>query len=152
MAAAVATRMGVLGIRSRAIVLPVSTSDALMPTSASAAAMIPVDQDADEPMIHAQATMVMMATGEPGMMGKMVPNIATSMRMAAMTVTITSTLVVYLSERNGVLGLVFENGIGPDDAVSCILGVHSEETAEVVAALGFGVENTGVSHSHIRTG
>ena len=97
-AAAVAMRIGVLGIRSRRMVLPVRTSDALIPTKARAAAMTPVDQDADEPMIQAQAIMVMIATGEPGTMGKMVPNIATSMRMAAMMVTMTSTVAVYSSE------------------------------------------------------
>lgn len=97
-AAAVAMRIGVLGMRSRRMVLPVRTSDALMPTNARAAATTPVDQDADEPMIQAQAIMVTIATGEPGTMGKMIPNIATSMRIAAMIVMMTSTVAVYSSE------------------------------------------------------
>src|SRR5699024_6993718 len=95
-AAAVAIRMGVLGMRSRRIVRPVRTREALQPTSAKAAAMIPVAQEAVEPMIQAQAIMVMMATGEPGSMGKMIPARATNIRRAAMTVTRASTVSDYL--------------------------------------------------------
>src|SRR5699024_12213928 len=92
-AAAVAMSMGVLGIFSRRMVRPVNTSDALQPTIASAAAMRPVVQEAVEPRIQAQAIIVMIATGEPGRIGKMMQPMATSIRMAAMTVTRTSTLL-----------------------------------------------------------
>lgn len=148
-AAAVAIRIGVLGIRSRRMVLPVSTSEALMPTRASAAAMTPVDQDADDPMIQAQATMVMIATGEPGTTGKMVPKIATSMRTAAIMVVMTSTGAVYSSKLAVARGLVFNGGVDPDEVVGTVIGAHSEETSVVVSVFGICFENAGVQHTHV---
>src|SRR5699024_9415361 len=135
-AAAVAMRIGVLGMRSRRMVLPVRTSDALMPTNARAAATTPVDQDADESMIQAQAIMVTIATGEPGTMGKMVPNIATSMRMAAMIVTMTSTVAVYSSEPSVVRGLIFNGRISPHKVIGAVVGAHSEEASVIVPVFG----------------
>src|SRR5699024_3623151 len=76
------------------MVLPVRISEALIPTRAVAAAIMPVVHAAVEPKIQAQASTVNTATGEPGMMGKMVPKMATNIRTAAITVTGISTLAV----------------------------------------------------------
>ena len=136
MAEPVAIRTGVLGIRSRRIVLPVSTNEALMPTSARAAATMPVDQDADEPIIQAQAIMVRIATGEPGTMGKMVPKMATNISKAAMRVTMTSTVAVYSCCTAVVQDLVFNGCVSPHEVVGTVIGVHTEEAAVIVSAFG----------------
>ena len=92
---AVAMSIGVRGIFCRRMVRPVRISEALIPTSAVAAAMIPVVQAAVDPRIQAQASTVKTATGEPGMMGKIVPTMETNIKTAAITVTSISTLAVY---------------------------------------------------------
>src|SRR5699024_709989 len=112
----------------------------------------PVDHDADESMIQAQAIMVTIATGEPGTMGKMVPNIATSMRMAAMIVTMTSTVAVYSSEPSVVRALFFNGRIGPHKVIGAVVGAHSEEAAVVVPVFGVGFESARAQNTHIRAG
>src|SRR5699024_4568857 len=135
-ALAVAIRIGVLGMRSRRMVRPVSTREALQPIRARAAAMMPVAQEAVEPMSHAQASMVMMATGDPGRMGKMMPARATSISRAAMTVTMTSTG----------FRLLADGDVCPNDVVGVVAGLDPEVTAVDVVARGAGFQDAGVGH------
>src|SRR5699024_5604312 len=77
------------------MVLPVRISEALIPTRAVAAALMPGVHAAVEAKIQAQARTVNPATGEPGMEARMVPKMATNIRTAAITATGISTLAVY---------------------------------------------------------
>src|SRR5699024_1890340 len=76
----------------------------------------------------------------------MMPAMAASMRTAAMTVTMTSTMAVYSRTARV---LVFDGGVGPDDMVCAVVGSHAEEATVAFAMFGIGFQGSRIGHGHI---